>query len=113
MLRPCRGLSHYNLRRCYAFLDVYLKQGIVQRQAITSGLVAIGVIGEGGVDDAAGDRRHRSPITVFAGSNSATRTAFASTLRHVPLMSVQSSAQVMCYNILHHFLPIGFVLHPL
>ena len=33
--------------------------GIGQRQAVAADLVAIGVIGEGGVDDAAGDRRHR------------------------------------------------------
>ena len=59
MLRPCCGLPHYGQRRCYAFLDVYLKRGIGQRQGVAAGLVAIGVIGEGGVDDAARDRRHR------------------------------------------------------
>ena len=53
MLRPCCGLPHYGQRRCYAFLDVYLKRGIGQRQAVAAGLIAIGVIGEGGVDDAA------------------------------------------------------------
>ena len=58
MLWPCCGLPHYGQRRCYAFLDVYLERHS-QRQAVAPGLVAIGVIGEGGVDDAAGDRRHR------------------------------------------------------
>ena len=60
MLWPCYGLSHYSPRRCYAFLDVYLKRGIGQRQAVAGVLIAIAVIGEGGVDDdAAGDRRDR------------------------------------------------------
>ena len=36
-----------------------LLNGIGQRQAVAAGLIAIGVIGEGGVDDAAGDRRDR------------------------------------------------------
>ena len=59
MLRPCCGLPHYGQRRCYAFLDVYLKRGIGQGQAVAAGLIAIGVIGEGGVDDAARDRCDR------------------------------------------------------
>ena len=33
-----------------------VERGIGQRQAVAADLVAIGVIGEGGVDDAAGDR---------------------------------------------------------
>ena len=33
--------------------------GIAQRQTVAAGLIAIGVIGEGGVDDAAGDRCDR------------------------------------------------------
>jgi hypothetical protein len=36
-----------------------VERGIGQRQAVAGRLIAIGVIGEGGVDDAAGDRRHR------------------------------------------------------
>ena len=33
--------------------------GIGQRQAVAAGLIAIGVIGEGGVDDATGNARYR------------------------------------------------------
>jgi hypothetical protein len=33
--------------------------GVGDRETIARGHVAVGVIGEGGVDDAAGDRRHR------------------------------------------------------
>ena len=36
-----------------------VERGIGQRQAVATGLIAVGVIGEGGVDDAAGDARHR------------------------------------------------------
>ena len=36
-----------------------VERSIGQRQAVTAGLIAVGVIGEGGVDDAARDRCDR------------------------------------------------------